>query len=180
MQTNVFISPNALLLECIIRPSGGTTIQKNPFGTQQQLENRKIIGIETVSVQDVAFSPISTSNPNIPASVFAVSFLSLYTTSVFERDPRFPEDKTKSRLVRPEGLFYDQIPLPLLRRVNNYDNTPVNQTSGGRDIFRVRPTELSWTKCYVSIPQSVTITTTYSALFIVHYLDIGDEGLKYF
>jgi hypothetical protein len=175
MQTSVFITPNSLLIECIINPSNGTTIQKNPFGTQQQLQNRKIIAIECVSSQDTAYSPISTGNPNIPPSVFTNAFLTLYTTSVFT--PATPPQK--SVLARPEGLWYDQIPLPILRRVHNYDTTANNLTSGGSDVFRIRPTEIAWTKSYVSIPRAIGIGQPYSALFIVHYLDEGDPGTQY-
>ncbi len=175
MQTSVFISPNTLLVECIINPSGGGTQQKNPFGTIMQLQNRKIIGIETVSNQDVLYSPISTGNAIIPPLIFKNSFLTLYTSSLFSVE----EAGKKSHLIRPEGLYYDQIPLPLLRRVNNYDVNSNFATSGGRDVFRLRPTEISWTKSYVTIPSSLVIAVPYSALFIVHYLDEGDPGLKY-
>lgn len=174
MQTSVFISPNSLLIECIINPSGGNTQQKNPFGTQQQLQNRKIIGIETLSLQDIVASPISTGNPNLPQSIFRNAFLSLYTTSVYNVDAH-----GKKVLARPEGLFYDQLPLPILHRLTNADTTVNNVTSSTRDVFRVRPTEISWTKSYVSIPTPISLAAPVSALFIIHYLDEGDPGDRY-
>lgn len=167
---SAFISPNTLLIECIINPSGGTTQQKNPFGTIMQLQNRKVIAIETVSDQDTTYSPISTGNQVIPQSVFLASFLTLYTASVFD---------TNNKVIRPEGLYYDQIPLPIIRRIHNYDVTTSAVTSGGNDLFRMRPTEISWTKSYVTVPHSVSIGSQYSALFLVHYLDEGDPGLNY-
>ena len=170
MQTSVFVSPNTLLIECIIQPSGGSTQQKNPFGTQMQLQNRKIIGIETLSNQDVTNSPISTGNPVITSPIFKGAFLTLYTTSINQN----------GKLVRPEGLWYDQIPLSVLRRVHNYDVTAAAVTSGGSDVFRLRPTEIAWTKCYVSIPAPIAIgASAMSALFLVHYLDEGDPGTQY-
>lgn len=171
MQTSVFVSPNTLTIECPINPSSGTTQQKNPFGTQMQLQNRKIIGFEVVSNQDVQYSPISTANPVIPAIVFKNCFLSLYTSSVF--------DPVSHKLIRPEGLYYDQIPFPIMRRLTNADTTVNNVTSGSRDIYRIRPTEISWTKSYVAIPQSIALAGPCSALLIVHYLDEGDPGTNF-
>jgi hypothetical protein len=171
MQTSVFITPNSLLVECIIAPSGGTTQQKNPFGTQMELQNRKIIAIEAFSNQDMINSPISSGNAVIPPYVFKGSVLTLYTSSIF--------DGVTKKLIRPEGLYYDQMPLSVLRRVHNYSANDMSVTSGGSDVFRIRPTEIAWTKSYVSIPVAIGIGQTYSALFLVHYLDEGDTGTNY-
>lgn len=170
-----FISPNSLLIECIINPTSGVTQQKNPFGTQQQLQNRKIIGIETFSNQDCDFSPISTSNPVLSPLLMKGAYLSLYTASLTTRDAA-----GKVLRNRPEGLYYDQIPLTRLRTMVNADTASNNVTSGSRDIFRMEPTEVSWAgKSFVAFPNAKTITQPVSALFLVHYLDLGDPGLNW-
>lgn len=169
MQTSLLISPNMMLIECLLIPSGGTTQQKNPFGPNMQLQNHKVIAIEALSNQDIAYSPITTGTPVIPANVFSNGFLSLYTAAF----------KQGHDVVRPEGLWYDQIPLARLRTINNYNSTAGFVTSGSNQILRIQPTEVSWTKSYVACPNSVAITVTYSALFLVHYLNIGDDGRNY-
>lgn len=165
-----YVTPNVQLIECIIAPSGGTTQQKNPFGTQQQLQNRKVIAIETFSNQDVTNSPITTANPVIPANVFQNSFLTMYTAAI---PPAHGIAEQK------EGLYFDQLPLSMFRRQYNADATPLNVTSGGGELFRIRPTEMSWTKTYVSIPTPIPISQAYSMLLLVHYLDINDQGKEY-
>ena len=161
------------MIECIITPSSGTTQQKNPFGTQQQLQNRKIIAIETFSNQDTVNSPITTANPVIPATVFQAAFLTMYTAAI-EANP------SKGISKQAEGLYFDQLPLSMFRRMTNANTVPGSVTSGASgNLFRIRPTEMSWTKCYVSIPVPVTIAQPYSMLLLVHYLDINDDGKQY-
>lgn len=184
----MFISPNTLTIECIIKASGGTTQYNNPFGTQQQLQNRKVVAIETYSAQDVRFSPISTANPNLPQIIFNNAFLRLYTASLFGPvlDPitgKMVMDpvtkKPQMQLERPEGLYYDLLPLPRIRILNNYDTTIGNVTSSSNTIFRMRPTEVSWTKSSVIIPNPASQAVDYSAIFTIHYLDEGDDGMHY-
>ena len=160
------------MVECIINASGGNTQQKNPFGTQQQLQNRKIIAIETFNNQDVTNSPITTSNPVIPFNIFQASFLTMYTAAI-------PAGAGKPG--QAEGLYFDQLPLCMFRRQFNANNLASAAGSGGGELFRIRPTEMSWTKCYVSIPTPVSMgsATSYSMLLLVHYLDINDDGHAY-
>lgn len=160
------------MVECVINPSGGNTQNKNPFGTQQQLQNRKIIAFETFSNQDVANSPITPANPVIPATVFAGAFLTLYTSAI-------PADPAKGIQKQAEGLYFDQLPLSMFRRMYNANTSASAATSGGSRLFMIRPTEMSWTKCYVSIPTSLPLTQVCSVLLLVHYLDINDDGKEY-
>lgn len=157
----LIISPNIMMVECIIQPTTGGTAQKNQFADIQNLHNRKVLAIQTFSNLDVVNSPISTSNPIIPIDVFNSCFLSLYRAGVGDQQ---------------EGLAYDQIPLSMLRNVyNNNGSTPL--PSGIYDLFRIDPTEISWAKSYISIPNSVAIgTQQYSALFAVHYLTEKQSG----
>jgi hypothetical protein len=165
-----YVTPNVQMVECIINPSGGLTQQKNPFGTQQQLQNRKVIAIETFSNQDMANSPITTANPVIPQAVFLASFLTMYTAAIpaMQGHPK-----------QAEGLYFDQLPLCMFRRVFNANTTPGSVTSGGNTLFRIRPTEMSWTKCYVSIPNATALSQACSMILLVHYLDINDPGTEY-
>ncbi len=157
--------PNTQMIECVINPSNALTIAKNPFGQEQQLQNRKIVGIEALSNQDCTNSPISSNNLVITKPIFNNSYLSLYTSAIAGQR---------------EGLYYDQIPLSRLRTVQNMDATAANATSGARDVFMLRPTEISWgQKSYIYIPVPVTCAATYSALLLVHYLDQGDPGFEW-
>lgn len=158
------------MLECPINPSGGFTQGKNPFATQQQLQNRKIIAFETFSNQDVLNSPITPANPVIPASVFQGAFLTLYTAAI-------PATSTSPK--QAEGLYFDQLPLSMFRRMYNANTNATAATSGGSRLFMIRPTEMSWTKCYISIPTSLPLSQVSSALLLVHYLDINDDGKEY-
>lgn len=156
------VFPNSQLIECVISPSGGFTISKNPFGQEQQLQNRKIVALETFSNQDCLNSPISSGNLIVPPAIFKQSFLSLYTSAIWGQR---------------EGLYYDQIPIGRLRTLQNMDATAADVTSGARDVFRVRPTEISWgQKSYITIPIPVTCAATYSVVLLVHYLDQDDPG----
>lgn len=169
-----FIAPNSLLIECVLTPSNGTTQQKNPFATQMQLQNKRIIAIEAYNPTDAAYSPISTGNPCIPQGIFPFAFLTLYTASLFN----VPAPGQKAVLERGEGLWYDQLPLTSLRRNNNYYTGVFggNQNSNTNSLFMMRPTEVSWTKSYVTIPNPQQLLQQVSALFTVYYLDEGDDG----
>ena len=155
---NYFVSPNFLIVEVVINPSGGNTMTKNPIQQQQQLDNRKIIAIETWAAQDVNYSPISSNNAIIANTIFFNSFLTLYRAAV----PGVQE-----------GLYYDNMPLPMLRRTINQAiaTTPVNSST--QDLFRMRPAEISWTKSYISIPNSQALGAVQSVILGVHYLDQG-------
>jgi len=167
---NFWVSPNSVLIECVIVPSTGGTTNKNPFGTQKQLQNKKVVAIESFSNQDVVNSPISQANPCINAQVFNTSFLTLYRAST---------PATGNSPAQNEGLYYDQLPFSVLRRVVNQNNVGVNLTSSCMDLFRINPTEMSWTKCYVTCTPSVPISSAVSALFLVHYLNEYQDWKPY-
>ena len=175
MNYNDYICPNYTLVECIINPSTGNTTYKNPFPQVKELQNRKVVAIETYSAQDFTFSPISSSNPVIPQSVFQTAFLTLYRAST-------PEIRNGGRLVFPaqqEGNYYDQIPLSSLRRVANMDQTSGNVTSAASQLFRTKPAEMTWTKSYVTATPPVAISSPVSSLFGVHYLNENEDWQPY-
>jgi hypothetical protein len=178
----VFVSPNYLLVECIIQPSSGTTATKNPFGTEKQLQNKKVVAIETFCNQDVTNSPISTTNQVVPLSVFNSLFFSAYRSSTpmsKYHDGRVytPKDREWNSInaeifpSQNEGLYYDQLPLASMRRVLNMNSTAGTAVSGSRELWRVKPAEFAWTKSYCTSSPAVAITQTYSALFGIHYLN---------
>ncbi len=170
-----FISPNTLMVECAINPSNNTTQNQNIFGVQQQLMNRKVVAIEAFNSLDLAYSGISTANPVLSPTLFNNCTVSFYTASIWD---------SKGALVRPEGLYYDRLPLASLRRLNNYFVNPVlpspTNNSNSNALFRIRPSEISWDKSYVNIPNPITIgAQSYSAIFVIHYLDAYDTGEHY-
>lgn len=164
MQTSVFVAPNSLAIECVITPSGGFTKTLNPFSNQQQLVNKKVIAIETYYNIDIANSPVTSGNPIIGQDLFVGAYLSLYTSTMKDQRP---------------GLFYDLIPFPSLRRVQNNDTAATPLGSFSTDLFRIRPTELSWEKCSVVFPTAIAAGRVFSAVFNVYYLDEGDAGTNY-
>ena len=166
---NFWVSPNSKLVECVITPSTSMTPSKSPFGTEKDLQNKKIVAVESFAGTDVINSPISTSNPITPLQIFNSSFVTFYRASVPAHDG-FP--------AQVEGLYYDQIPLARLRTcINQLSNTAV--PSGNNQMFRIVPTEFSWTKSYVTCAPSVAQATPVSALFLVHYLNEGADWRPY-
>lgn len=156
-----FISPNYLLIECPIGQNGTTTKQKYTFPTQQQLQDRLIVGIEAFSSQDITTSPIS-NTPVITPAIFNNCFVRLYLAQ-------------NNRYERQAGLQYDQVPLCRMRITENADSAGVtaaaNLTAFSRVQFRMLPGEIDWTKSEVVIPNNVTISQTYSLLLGIHYLE---------
>ena len=165
-----FISPNSKLIEVIVTPSSGSTLSKYNFGTEQDLQGKKIVAIEAFSDQDMIGSPISGGTSLIPIGVFKVSWLTLYRASVPAKDG-YPAQN--------EGLYYDQVPLPRLRNVNNYVNDTNLATSSSNTLFRIMPAEMSWTKCYITCQPTASISSTYSAVFLVHYLNENQNWRPY-
>jgi len=173
--STMWVTPNCLLIECIINPSVGVTSTINPFGQQKEMQNKKVVAMESFSNQDQRFSPISTINPVVNQSVFQTSFLTLYRASV-------PAHKNHSGQMFPasnEGLYYDKIPLCRLRLVTNMDQTAANTTSASNMMFRIKPAEMSWTKSYVWCSPSTAISQAQSALFLVHYLNQEEDWEPY-
>lgn len=160
-----FIPPNALTLECILKPSNGVTVTTNAFSTQEQLFNRRIIGISAYCDQDCTYSPISTANQVIPVDIFNNAYLRLYS----------PANSVES------GLIYDQIPLCAMRTVQNQFATGISPTaSSSRSIFRIAPKIITWgQKSSVLIPNSLPLAAQVSALFTIYYLDYGDPGWEW-
>lgn len=161
--SNFFISPNSLLVECVINPSNGQTVNKNPFGQQKQLDNCKVVAIQSFSDQDITYSPISSGNKNIPLSVFQTSTLTMYRAA--------SKDNVHNNPAFAEGLYYDQIPLAAMRTTANNSNfqAGVFGASFTNMMFRLNPSEIAWTKTYITCSPSVSIASPFSALFLVHY-----------
>ena len=158
------------MVECIINPSTSNTTYKNPFGTEKDLQNKKIVAIETFSAADISYSPISPKNPVIPINVFLTSFVTFYRASIPAHGGQ-PQQN--------EGLYYDLIPMARLRTGNNYTTGAGNQGSTNNNLYRVVPTEFSWTKSYVTCTPAVGITQPYSALFLIHYLNENQDWTPY-
>lgn len=169
---NTFISPNSLVVSVLLNPSGGNTLASTIFPTQQELQNRKIIAIETFCNLDIQNDPLNPGIGVVPYAIFRNAFLTLYTSM----PPTNPAAKPS---MQQPGLFYDKVPFASLRRVQNNDTSLTPLPSFSRDIFRIRPTELAFNKCKIEFPTSVTQAAQYSAVFVFHYLDIDDTGAAY-
>lgn len=164
-----FISPNCLNVSVKLTPSGGTTKESWTFPTQEELANRKIIAIETFSDVDMTDDPENSGRFPPTTALFNKLFLTLYTSSV-------PASNDAGSTQQP-GLFYDRIAFSSLRRVQNNDFNLSPIPSFSKEIFRIRPTFLVFTKCKVQCPgPPLAIADTFSGVFTFHYLDIDDDG----
>jgi hypothetical protein len=166
-----FLSPNSKLISVLITASGGTTVSSYTFPTQQDLENHKIIAIESFCADDMGLDPLNPAVPVLTSAIFNNAFLTLYTAPV----------KTKNTMTQKQeaGLFYDKIPLIRLRNVENNNTSGSVTASGSRELFLIRPTELTFNKTKVEFPNNQAIANTFSAVFLFHYLDKYDDGDYY-
>lgn len=175
---NGFLSPNSKLISVLVTPSNNTTQASYTFPSQQDLQDRKIVAIEAFTSgtdahngADILNDPLNPGNLCLTDLLFQNCFLTLYTSAV--RNVSFTEHQDA-------GLFYDKIPLSRLRPVQSgfVGQTPAASTSRGA-IFMIRPTEIAWTKSKVEFPTTVALTASQSAVFMVHYLDKGDDGVQW-
>ena len=163
-----FLSPNCLNISVPITPSNNMTQNSYIFPTQQELQNRRIVAIEALSAVDIATDPLNSGYTAMPTSVFNASFLSLYTSIKSQVPGGTGRQQT--------GLFYDKIPMSVLRNVQNNDTSLSPLPSFSKEIFLIRPTELAFNKCKVEFPTAVAVSDKVSAVFTFHYLDEGDPG----
>ncbi len=163
-----FISPNTKIISIPITPSGGSTPASTPIPTQQDLQDRKIIAIESYCSIDIDFDPENSGVDVLTPALFSNCFLTLYTSAV--KNKAVKGDKQEP------GLFYEKIPFPRMRCVQNNDTTLTPLVSNAFAPFLIRPTELAFNKCKIEFPTGITMGQKYSAVLMVHYLDLGDDG----
>lgn len=166
-----FISPNSLVISVLVEPSNGSTLAAYIFPTQQELQNRKIIAIESYVNTDIDKDPMNPGVDVLTVPVFNRAFLTLYTSATGQMSK-----VTGTGGKQEPGLFYDKLPLCSLRRVQNITVGVTPQASYVKSIFRIRPTELAFNKCKVEFPTTIAIAGAMSAVFTFHYLDEGDDG----
>lgn len=176
---NGFLSPNCKIISVLITPSNNATSSSYIFPTQQELQDRKIVAIEaycggtaTHNSADILNDPLNPAISVLSDLLFQNGFLTLYTSAV-RNDTAFAKHQES-------GLFYDKIPLCRLRPVQSgfVAQVPAASTARG-SIFMIRPTELSFNKCKVEFPTPVAMDGQYSAVFVFHYLDKGDDGSQW-
>ena len=159
-----------MMIEVIINPSGGATVAQTPFLEQQQLLNRPIVAIEAFCSQDFAYSPLSSGIAVVPPLIFNASFLQLM---------RAGEETAHGKEGQKAGLWYKNIPMPVLRRVQNGYTGATPSASFTRDLFRVKPMFLQWPDSLIVIPTSQTQAAPYSFPFLVHFLLKGEDTRPY-
>ena len=157
------------MIEVIISPSSGNTVAATPFLEQQQLLNRKVVAIETFCAEDMAYSPLSSGVPIIPVALFNAGFMSIMRAG----------DKGHGNEGQRAGLWYKNMPLSSLRRVqNNY--TGLNPSgSFSRELFRTKPMYFQWPDTTINFPTTQTQAATYSVPFLVHFLLEGEDPRPY-
>lgn len=149
---NYFCSPNTIMIEVLINPSGGNTVNKTPFNEQQQLLNCPIVAIESFCNSDIAYSPFSSNVPVITPTLFKSAYLEL---------TRLPNAKLSPA---PAGTYYKNMPLATLRRIQGTTNPSVFE------LFRVNPMYIQWPDSSILFPTSVAQDQIYSIPFLIHYL----------
>lgn len=157
-----FYSPQSIMIEVILTPSGGLTSASTPFKDQQQLLGRPIIGIEAFCATDLTYSPLSSGVAVIPVAMFNAAFLNIQ---------RAPSPHSTS------GLWYKYLPLSRLRSVKN-DYTGLNPSaSSSQGVFLVKPMHFQWPDSNISFPTPIAQAAVYSVPLLVHYLleheDVG-------
>lgn len=161
-----FISPNAVMIEVLISPSSGFTAGSTPFSEQQQLLNRPIVAIEAFCATDIPFSALSANVPVIPVALFNAAFLQINRAG--------NKDSTGKA-----GLYFKNLPLSMMRRVqNNY--TGLNPSASfSQDLFRVKPMYFQWPDSQVFFPSPQAQSQIYSVPFLVHYLLENEDPKPY-
>ena len=161
---NYFVSPNCVMIEVLINPSSGQTVNNTPFTEQQQLLNRPIVAIEAFCQEDFIFSPLSSNIQVIPASLFNLAFLQINRTG---------NQMSKGKA----GLYYKNVPLCALRRTQNNSTNPTAGQSSSfvRELFRVNPMFIQWPDSQVCFPTPSGQTQIYSVPFLIHYLLEGQD-----
>lgn len=151
MLDNQLIRPQEILIECVIKPQGGFTINQNPFSEQDYLINRPIIGIQAFCDADILFSPLGSNLPVIPAGLMPSAFLNIQRSGI---------GPIKA------GQWFKWIPLCSLR--NQWSATvPV---SSCWDAFRVDPMIMQWRDSNIAFPVPAAQGQQYSVPLLITYL----------
>lgn len=127
---------------------------------------RMVISVEAYCSLDAVADPLNTNYTPMPPAVFKAAYLTLYTASGL--NPGAQPGKEA-------GLYYDKLPMYKLRTANNFDTGASFQNQP----FVLRPTIINFDKSLVEFPTSVAIADNVSACFIFTYLDLDDNGNRY-
>lgn len=146
-----FISPQQVLIECKITPTGANTTALNPFDEQDYLIRRPIVAIQAFSASDMPNSPLGGKLPVIPDALFPYAFLNIN---------RSGDGPIKA------GVWYKNIPLCALR---NIWNNSIGLASN-LDKFRVDPMTMQWRDSNIAFPTSQLQGAIYSVPLLIDFL----------
>lgn len=164
--SSFFVSPNAIMIEVLITPSGGNTVSMTPFNEQQQLLNRPIVAIQAFCNLDMTYSPLSSGVPVIPVALFNAAFIEINRAG----------NKASSGKA---GLYYKRIPLSAMRNMQNNYSGLNPSPSFSRDLFRVKPMYFQWPDSNIVFPTSIAQAAVYSVPLLIHYLLEGEDPTPY-
>jgi hypothetical protein len=145
-----FVNIKTQLVELPVTAS--TTLRKFNFPTQNFLRAKQITSIEILSVTDMSVSPQGNTLPT--TANLTSGYLTLYGDN--------PE-KTNA-----DGEWMQQIPLPVLHRINN----GVDPFVFG--LYTLVPRKIVWEKSYIEVFAALGNNAALSFLFLVGYQ--GNEG----
>jgi len=162
-----FISPNAVMIEVLVTAQSGNTPTQITFVEQQLLLNRPIVAIEAFCDQDFPYSPLSAGVPVIPVAAFNKAFVQINRLG----------NKASGNQA---GLYYKNLPLCMLRRVQNNYTGLTPSTSFTRELFQVKPMFVSWPDSQIAFPTAAAMSTpSFSIPFLVHFLLPSEDPAPY-
>ncbi len=164
---NFFVQPNTLAVSVKLPPAtGGVTNSRYTFPPVKSLDGRMVISVEAYCSLDSNSDPLNNGYTVMPPSVFKAAFLTIYTASGLV---------PAAQPGKEAGLYYDRVPFFKLRSANNFSTDASFQNQP----FVLRPTIINFQRSLVEFPTSVAIDDNVSACFIFTYLDLDDNGDRY-
>jgi hypothetical protein len=154
--TSRLIRPQTTVIS-VLATTNGNGIFPNPlyWGYQQDMIGRLAVSIESLSSQDVVYSPVDGQSgvPLVTQPTFNSCSLNL--------------NRTKGRFL--PGDFFKSYPLPKLRRMQHIFG--VGMSCQGPSRFILEPVEISWKDSWIDVPAGVVAVanTTYCFLLVVHW-----------
>lgn len=140
------------------------SLQKRYFPVQNFLRKKRIISVETYSVNDMPLSPITQSNV-LPSTAQLMSA----TLSMYGDNPEMEYNPNDPNSSLNPAVWMDTIPLVSLHRLNNGADPFVFA------IYEMHPRIIVWEKSFVELTAPLgDANPATSFVFLVGYL--GNEG----
>jgi hypothetical protein len=162
MNLSTLITPNIIMVELILEPSGANTLPvKTRFPEQPQLINRPIISIQALCATDLAFGP-TTGLAVIPDAAFPQGWLNV---------------QRAGNAYSKAGTWFKYVPLTLLRNVMA---TAASGVSGSLDKFRIDPCFFQWNDTNLNFPPGIASAQALCVPFLFEYLLEDQDPMPFY